>query len=103
VALGWISPPDTTSFIPSSTLISRGITSSSGTTIISPEVGLGVVGIKRVREVVGKWVLSSPLAWLVTKAMDQIPFLGYSTKTTRLNELVEEVKMTVSTSCLAEV
>ena len=63
----------------SSTVISRKVSSCSGTMIRYPDVGLGVVGMKTAQT-----VSPSPVRRLVMNPMARLPLNGNSTRTTSL-------------------
>ena len=77
--------PDTKNFIPCSTVMSRKTTSSFGKSMVNPEIGVGVEGIKTATSSSFVSFRSISIS-LVRNPRQNIPFLGNSTKTTCLND-----------------
>ena len=75
-------PADTINFEACSKVISKYITSSLGNISRKPLVGFGVVGTKTLTTSCPILFFISPVFSLVAKPTAQLPFLGYSTKTT---------------------
>ena len=84
-SMGLTAPPETMSFIASSTGVSISIVRFFGTISINPEVGFGVVGTKTLMQ--GSPTNSDiPAASsFVTNATTHIPSVGYGTSTARRN------------------
>jgi hypothetical protein len=78
--------------------MSKYIKSLFGTISKNPLVGLGVVGIKTLTNFFPFPALEaiSPVFFPVANPIDQIPFLGYSTKTIFLDLLFPDAKFLVS-------
>ena len=89
-----------TILIPSSTDMSRWISSLLGTNSKKPEVGLGVVGTNTLTSSSPEYAWISPLVGPVTKPMAPTPRRGYSTRTTSRNER-DFWASTVSKICLS--
>jgi ABC-type Mn2+/Zn2+ transport system ATPase subunit len=98
---GTTRPAEMTSFAASSTLMSSGMTSDSGTKSRKPEVGFGVVGRKTATcfSCSPMRLATSPRVSVEMKAIAQMPRRGYSTRQARL-KLVLDCAKTVSAICL---
>ena len=92
-------PPEITSLIPSSIVMSRWIRSFLGTNNRNPEVGLGVVGRNTLTSSSSERSWISPRVGPVTKPIAPMPRRGYSIRTTSRNER-EDCASTVSKICL---
>ena len=93
-------PPEITSLMPSSTVMSRWTRSLRGTNRRKPEVGFGVVGRKTLTN--SSSADEGFSSWLepVTKAIAPMPRRGYSTSTTSRNER-EDCASTVTKICFS--
>ena len=91
-------PPDITIFTPCSTDILSKVQSLRGKKSKNPEVGFGVVGIKTLTISSSEMFFISPRVGPVIKPITQIPFRGYSIRTTSRNAFADCAK-TASKIC----